>query len=311
MESFELFFEGNKENREKKKSYERSVGRKEHQQNRREWLDQAQDGETPDSTKYQSTYRFYAKNRNDMLNRAIQRDEEKRKAFYAVLAKRNPEAVDLVKQDTRNKIADKLGFNQKVDMSNYVKYLTYRDVTVYLDKNLKLYEVTTPDEFDKLLNITVKGFYTRIRSLLPNRKVSVIITNTRDSEHNSLGHAHLDHIFIDYREFSSARLWAHEYFHILTDRVPRQVKVYMRNQYFQMLEAYSKASKTRKFTKDHRMTPENDPNWRIRGRVAKKMGLPDPNAAKDEDELFAEIIRYWDKLPYKYKSLIKPILNRL
>jgi hypothetical protein len=217
----------------------------------------------------------------------------------------------LVKQDTRNKIADKLGFNQKIDMSNYVKYLTYRDVTVYLDKNLKLYEVTTPDEFDKLLNITVKGFYTRIRSLLPNRKVSVIITNTRDSEHNSLGHAYLDRIFIDYREFSSARLWAHEYFHILTDRIPREVKVYMRNQYLNMLMMYSKASKTRKFKKDHRMDQTTDPDWKIRARVARKMGLPDPNAAKDEDELFADIVRYWDKLPYKYKSLIKPILNRL
>jgi hypothetical protein len=313
MESFELFFEGNKENREKKKAYERSVGRKEHQQNRREWLDQAQQGETPDSTKYQSTYRFYAKNRNDMLNKAVQRDEEKRKAFYAVLAKRNPEAVDSIKQEVKNKTADKIGFNKKLDMSNYVKRLTYRGVTIYLDKTLDLYKLTnlSPSEFDIKLRLTAARFYKHIRSLLPNRKVSVIITNTLESEYKSHGHAYFDRIFIDYRDFAKAPLWAHEYFHILTDRVPRQVKVYMRNQYLQMLETYSKTSKTRKFPKDHRMTPENDPAWKIRASVAKKMGLPDPNAAKDEDELFAEIIRYWDKLPYKYKSLIKPILNRL
>ncbi len=313
MESFEIFFESNQENREKKKAYERKVGRKEHQQNRREWLDQAQDGESPDPTKYQSTYRFYAKNKSDMLNKAIQRDEEKRKAFYAVLAKRNPEAVDSIKQETKNKIANKIGFNQKIDMSNYVKRLTYRGVTIYLDKTLDLYKLTnmSPSELDIKLRLTAIRFYRHIQSLLPNRKVSVIITNTLESEHNSHGHAYFDRIFIDYRNFNDAALWAHEYFHILTERVPRQVKVYMRNQYFQMLEAYAKASKTRKFTKDHRMTPENDPDWRIRGRVARKMGLPDPNAAKDEDELFAEIIRYWNKLPYKYKSLIKPILNRL
>jgi hypothetical protein len=311
MESFELFFEGNKENKEKKKSYERSVGRKEHQQNKREFLDQALKGVVPDPTAYHTSYRFYAKDRNAKYKQAVEKDEEKRKAFYAVLAKRNPNAVELVKQQAKDQIANKLGFNQKIDMSQYRKYLTYRNLTIYLDDKAPLYDIVLPDEFDEQMRLTIRGFYRLIRSLMPNRKVSIIITNTQDSEHNSHGHAYMDRIFIDYRNFSDPRLWAHEYFHILSLKIPRQVKMFMRQEYMKMLDEYSKISKTRKFNKDHQMTDVNDPDWKIRTRVSKKMGLPTPNAAKDEDELFAEIIQYWDRLPYKYKSLIKPILNRL
>ena len=152
-----------------------------------------------------------------------------------------------------------------------------------------------------------------MRDVLPIKKPRIVIKNIDKKVAGVIPPAYYQDriIYIDTDQLSDPDYLVHEYAHYLADLIPKQTEEILLNEYQKFLDEYFRKSKRKK---DFDLG--GDEKRKMREAIAKKLGLPSSYAFTNFDELFAEIIMHWKRLPnnaasYKFKKSMKRVLTRL
>jgi hypothetical protein len=172
----------------------------------------------------------------------------------------------------------------------------------------------------RLLNITITNLIRNFKDILPNRKPSIIVTNTAKNpvtagvsvtgtKESPPGVYHDRYIYLDENYVDDYDILVHEYAHFITGRIPKQTEPLLKVEYKKMLDEYFEKATRRKALEGAR-------NEKHRVAMAAKLGLPTNYAASNFDEWFAEIITHWKNLPntresYRFKTAVKQVLTRI
>jgi hypothetical protein len=172
----------------------------------------------------------------------------------------------------------------------------------------------------KMLNFIVTKLVRHFKDVLPNRKPTIVVTDTKKNpltkEVSVTGDkefppgVYYDRlIYIDQNYVDDYDVLVHEYAHFVADRISKQTEPMLKAEYKKMLDEYFKRTTKRKALEGSRNT-----NNRI--LMAKQLGLPSDYATANFDEWFAEIITYWKSFPnskesYRFKTAVKKVLTRI
>lgn len=291
MDSFNIYFEKRTRNPLRKKELEDSG-----HINNKEWVEQEIEKFTPEEKK---------ELRN--LSRRKYTTPEDVSSFKQQLALKR-----------RKELEGEYLKGKKRDALKLVK--RYRNVKIYADQY-----VTNLKESKVHMFRTLWLLFSRYKDILPTRGFDLIITNSETNpdfakmEHlgdkNSVaaGYYRDNQIFIDEKNVRNVDLLMHEYAHLLADRVSKQVEPILKKEYENMINSYFTELEGRKTRRRNLQGARNKVN---RQEVAKRFNFPDPYAATNFDEWFAVLIENWKDMPnnkhtYKFKSILKKVLNRL
>ena len=211
---------------------------------------------------------------------------------------------------------DHLRLNPKKKYNTITQYAGFK---IYAD-DLARYEMEKNFNLLRLLKMTIKYLVVDYRDVVPNRKPTIVVADmkkVKGSEKTSkVGEDYVPAglygdriIYIDIKHVGDPELLVHEYAHFIADRIPQQSEPILKQEYKKMLESFLGKPTTREALEGSR-------NAKMRGRVAKKLGLPTEYAAVNFDEWFAEIIAHWKSMPnnkhtYRFKTVMKKVLSRV
>ena len=209
----------------------------------------------------------------------------------------------------------------KIEMSFHTKIYEQEGVQVFLD-NRYVKDDFSPNSYNwRNVKVGVNTMLRYIRELMPNRKPRIVITDfdkhpvTRvldTATGPAAGLYFKKIIYIDKRHIGVPDYYIHEYAHWVADRIPHQTEDMLWRAYNNIIQRYY--SKIKKKKEDIQV--EDKITDAIRDDIAKKIGFPSGYGLLNMDEFFAELIVNWKRMPnnpltYKYKSMVKQVLNRL
>ena len=123
-----------------------------------------------------------------------------------------------------------------------------RGISVFTDRYASV-DFTRGNEEYGIVEDALKNLVNTFRDILPNRKPKFIITDTTKNpvtknlsltgRKGGVRGAQRDRlIYINQRDIKEFEVWRHEYAHFLADRVPRQVKPFLKEEYEKMLDSF-------------------------------------------------------------------------
>jgi hypothetical protein len=207
--------------------------------------------------------------------------------------------------------------------SFYTKILEVEGIQVFLDGSVDA-QFSQDAYRMRMLNHSLRKMLVDIRGILPNKKPKFVITNKHENRRfknlhtpNPIG-VYTDRIiFIDQYSVDNPDIFIHEYAHYVVDLIPTQTEPILKNSYDQLLDIYWKRAKKRKrsLQGEPSKTESMRETQKWREKISHKLGFPEYGLT-NFDEFFAVMIENWKKLPnnaatYKFKSLVKDVLNRL
>jgi len=172
----------------------------------------------------------------------------------------------------------------------------------------------------KMLDFIVTKLIRYFKDILPNRKPTIVVTDTKKNpltigvsvtgDKEFPPGVYYDRlIYIDQNYVDDYDVLVHEYAHFVADRIPKQTEPMLKAEYKKMLDEYFERTTKRKALEGSR-------NTKHRMLMAQQLGLPSNYASANFDEWFAEIITYWKSLPntkesYRFKTAVKQVLTRI
>ncbi len=199
----------------------------------------------------------------------------------------------------------------------YEKILDTNGVQVFVDtENVPMGFSETPI-MQTVVKHGVMNMLDYIKDILPNKKPRIIITDLSKHGHSkdlvkrvpsAMGMEMSKTIFLDYRHLNKPSVFIHEYAHYVADLVNKQTEKLLIDAYKEMIDMYFRMAKKKKV----------DPSQitdKMRAQISKKLKFPEYGLT-NHHELFAVLIENWKKFPnnkltYKFKSLVKDVLNRV
>lgn len=208
-----------------------------------------------------------------------------------------------------------------IKANTYEKVFELSGVQVFVDRRYIKDDYSKGSYNWRMVRAGVSRMLRYVRSILPNRKPRIIITDLSKhvvgfSDESCAGMYCKKLIYIDRYYIDNERYYVHEYAHWLADRVSKQVKNMLSDAYLEVLKDYYKTTKAAKA----KMKEFSKPNWdlstSIRDKIAQKIGFPSGYGLINPDEFFAVLIENWHNIKntpqtYKFKALVKNVLNRL
>lgn len=206
-------------------------------------------------------------------------------------------------------------FRTTLKGDQYVKIADDRGIQFFMERNDPILHTPTLIRIKRYIPFNVDALM-KMRDILPIRKPRVVIKELTEKigQVQPAGYYQDRIIYIDPDEFSNPDYLIHEYAHYLVDMIPKQTEKMLLDEYRKFIDSYFRLMK-RKKTYDLEDTKKEN-REKLRVSVAKKLGLPSPYSAYNHDELFAEIITHWKRIPnnrasYKFKQAMKKVLTRL
>lgn len=243
------------------------------------------------------------------------------KQDYLKLKTKFPERADKWLDTLANNYASKF---VRTKTGGLEKIYEYQGIQVFIDS------YTDPKFKDNVYNMRMlKNSINRLvndtRDLMPNRKPKIIISDRYKNPKfsgalvkNPAAVYNDRLIYVDQHNIDDPDIFIHEFAHFVVDLIPKQTEPLLQKAYNDMLDIYWKRAKVkkRKLLPDDpsSKTQSDDANkWRL--KISAKLGFPEYGLS-NFDEFFAVLIENWKKLPnnvatYKYKTLVKGVLNRL
>lgn len=231
-----------------------------------------------------------------------------------------PERIEIFKQAKiaeREKELKKEYLRTKITSSE----LLFQKFGVKVFKDKYATENLSPGSYRyRMLDFIVTKLIRYFKDILPNRKPTIVVTDTKKNpltmEVSVTGDkgfppgVYYDRlIYIDQNYVDDYDVLVHEYAHFVAYRIPKQTEPMLKAEYKKMLDEYFERTTKRKALEGYR-------NKKHRILMAQKLGLPSNYASANFDEWFAEIITYWKSLPntkesYRFKTAVKQVLTRI
>jgi hypothetical protein len=250
---------------------------------------------------------------NDIVN------SKKFQDTYKLLKIRDPKAALEYFKDTEQKLKDKY-LRTTVSKKNFIK-LVINGIEFNINKKEKFLNTPLFSKVEIELEKMVPKFLEDIKGILPLRRPKIIITQITDN----VGYDPTDDVPAYYQDkviYLNAHdileenygLLVHEYAHFIADSIPAETYPMLQQEYQNMLDEYYRQMKKKK---TYILQDTGEENYfKIRTSIARKFGWPSEYTFNNPDELFAEIITYWKRIPsnaitYKFKTAVKNVINRL
>lgn len=252
--------------------------------------------------------------KQDLASREVPNNKEyvdsQVKEFEKTSSSKSPDIINQYKQSLVNDY-----IRTSITPDKYKFLFEKNGMKFYLDK--QDLDKWNP-RWNRHLMTSVKMFLNDIKGLVPNRKPKFVVKNLQRDERLK-GEDGLyppaiyeDRvIYLDLDSIDNHEYLTHEYAHYLADLIPNQTEQLLQKEYSNMIDNYFREIKKRK-----RLDLEGNKNATYRKNIAKKLGFPTDYAFTNFSEFFAEILRFWKKLPnntatYRFKQAIKSTLARL
>jgi hypothetical protein len=274
--------------------------------------------------KYRRYYREYPVEKMDNVN-----DRTIRKKYHNLLKSSEELANQYLDSEIKKEYKDAIRIRTKP----FKKIYEYQGVQVFLDEENVENTDYTPGSYNyRIVRHSVLVMLVYTRDILPNRKPKILITSLKkhpytktayDPKNPSAGMAGDRLIFIDENYVDNDAIWVHEYAHWVAGLIPKQTKQMLINSFEKFIELYYNKEIPKEVTNkktNGNKKPVNplrrgkELSIRQKGIIAKKLGFPEYGLT-NHDEFFAVLIENWKQLPntkltYRFKSLVKNVINR-
>lgn len=219
-------------------------------------------------------------------------------------------------KEREKSLKDRL-YRTTIKTDKYVKIADVAGIQFFMEKDDPMLHTPTLMKVKRYIPLNVQALMS-MRDVLPIRKPRIVVKSI-DEEISYSGDAppayYQDRIiYLDAHELSNPDLLIHEYAHYVADLIPKQTEEMLLKEYRKFIDTYFKVFKKKK-TYDLEDTKKEN-KQKLRMSIAKRLGLPSEYAFQNADELFAEIITHWKRIPnnrasYRFKQAMKKVLTRL